>query len=103
MGYWTEDPITRFENKVNGFMNDLNENSPLSEPKAELDRLVMLRTHDGWYVHEVRGCLYASFVPATEKSRAAQFMLEKAPAEQWCQVISSVAGVELEAEYVEAT
>jgi len=54
-------------------------------------------------VHEVRGCLYASFVPAIEAKRAAKFPLGKASANEWCKVISSVAGVALEVETCKAT
>ena len=55
-----------------------------------------LRTKDKqWYVHELRGVCYISWVSAKDKANAAVF--PKFEVDDWVEVISSLAGFELEA------
>lgn len=61
--------------------------------------VVWLRTvsRPYFYVHELRGVCFVSFVAAGDTGYAACFPIDKAPVETWRKVVGSIAGCELEA------
>jgi len=60
---------------------------------------IRLRTRQEprFYVHELRGVCYVSFVSERDKAYAACFPTDKTPADAWRKVVESVSGCALEA------
>lgn len=46
-----------------------------------------------WYIHELRGACYVSWVSSTDKAEAMVFSTN---AEEWCKVLSEITGFDLE-------
>jgi len=61
--------------------------------------MVWLKTKTGWYVHEIRGVCFLSFVAAKDRSQAARFPAEKS--DDWQRLLSNMAEQELIAVPVE--
>lgn len=54
-----------------------------------------IRTKDGWYIHEVRGVCFFTWVSEAEREHAARFPL--AAIDAWVDLMSKATGMQLEA------
>jgi len=54
-----------------------------------------IRTKDGWYIHELRGVSYVSWVIEADKENALLFPLDKI--DEWIELMRRWTGKELEA------
>jgi len=54
-----------------------------------------IRTEDGWYVHELRGACFVTWVTAADKANAAYF--PEKDIDGWIELLSKMVGIPLEA------
>jgi hypothetical protein len=53
----------------------------------------LIKTSDGWYVHELRGVVYVTWVCGANREHALVFHCDQPAIENWCVLIHDMTGL----------